>query len=250
MIKNCKSFGKKLLIGTFLGGSLVIGCGEDNSPQHVVIDEPVEIDPSHVGMITGQVFSSKIDNNQVVYESYKQPYGDIDPGAYVYIPDSEFKTVTTADGVYSIDYIPAGTYTIEALRQEQDDYYNYSNVPRDEKSITVIKQETVTVPDLKLLVQPILKGKIYEAGMPFANREIDLYGGTTNPVVKLHSTTTSSDGSYAFERSKQDEGSIMEKFKLESSEAVIMFWDTDTEEIFISWHYDIREKDAYVSEYK
>ncbi len=254
MIKNCKSFGKKLLIGILLATSLVIGCAEDNPQQHVVVDEPVEIDPSHVGMIMGQVFSSKIENNQVVYEPYKWSYGDLSLGAYVWIVEEEptlnpeFGTATTSDGVYSIDYIPAGTYTIEALRNSGDRYY--SEVPKDSKSVTVIKQETVTVPDLKLIVHPVLKGKIEDGGTPFADKEIDLYGGMSSAFVKLHSTTTSSDGSYAFERSKQDEVGIMEKFSLKSSEAIIMFMDTDTEEIFISHHYDIREKDAYVSEYK
>jgi len=247
IIKNCKSFGKKLLIGTLLGCSLVIGCGEEPSTQRVVIEDPVVIDPAHIGMITGQVFSSKIENNQVVYEPYKQPYGDIDSGAYVRILNSEFETVTTIDGKYSIDYIPAGTYTVEVLRGKQDSYY--SNVPKDSTSVTVIKQTTITVPDLALLVQPILKGKIYETGTPFAYKEVDLYGGTTNPWEKMHSTTTSFDGSYAFERSKEGSG-IKQKFSLKSSEAIIMFWDTDTEEIFIPYHYDIVEKDAYVSEFK
>jgi len=234
IIKNCKSSGIRLLVGTFLALSLIMGCGnKEDGPQHVVVDDPVIIDPSHVGMITGQVLSSKIENNQVVYEGLEE--------ARVYVQDTDFRTKTISEGIYSIDNIPAGSYNVGAS-------WGYV-AAENTKPVTVRKQETVTVPDLKLNMEPILKGKIYETGTPFAGEEVDLYGGTSSCWEKLHSTTTSSDGSYAFERSKSGSGK-KRKFCLKNSEAIIMFWDTDTESIIIPHEHDIVEKDAYVSEYK
>jgi len=241
-IKNCKFFVKKLLVGTLLAGSLVIGCAEDNPPRHVIVDEPVEIDTSHVGMIMGQVLSSQIENNQVIYRSLE--------GARVYIQDTDFKTETVSNGIYSIDNIPTGSYNVVAQKGWGG--------PEDTKPITVIKQETVTVPNLKIIADPILKGKIYETGTPFANEEVDIHsvsrgypsGELSLDSPKLYSTTTSSDGSYAFKRNKEGRGE-MTRFCLKNSEAVIVFWDTDKEfSKFIPFRYDIVEKDAYVSEYK
>jgi hypothetical protein len=239
IIHPTKKLGENILVGTLLTTSLIIGgCEGGNSPQPVVIEDTVVVDPAHIGMIEGKVLASKVENNEILYEGLEN--------ACVFLEGTNFEAETIREGVYSIDKIPTGSYIIVAWKRWIN---QWDSGPEDTKSITVRKQETTIVPDLKLIVEPILKGKIYDRGLPFANEKIDLYGGTKSPWEKLHSTTTSSDGSYAFERSKSGSG-IKQKFCLKTSEAVIRFWDTDTEEIFIPHNYDIVEKNAYVSESK
>ena len=238
IIQSTKNFGKKILVGTLLTTSLIIGgCEGGNTPQPVVIEDTVVVDPAHIGMIEGKVLASKVENNEIIYEGLEN--------AYISLEGTDFETKTIREGAYSIDKIPTGSYNIVAWKSWM---WNYE--PEDTKSITVRKQETTIVPDLKLIAEPILKGKIYDRGFPFANKKIDLYGGTTSPWEKLHSTTTSSYGSYGFERSKSG-SRIKQKFCLKTSEAIIRFWDTDDEfSKFIPNRYDIVEKDAYVSESK
>lgn len=235
-LKDCESFRRKFSLGsTLLVAALTLGCDINiKDPVKIEIDDPIEIDPTHIGMIMGRVFSAEIINYAIVYNGYE--------GARVYILDTDFETTTISEGVYSIDNIPAGSYNVKAC------WPCGAGTAYDTKPVTVIKQETTTVADLKLILDDILHGKIYESDKitAFGNKEISLYGGTSDPWQKLYTMMTSSDGSYIFYRQKEGEGS-MEVFSMKNSGVVIKFIDTDSEKIFIRQHHNIVRVDAYAT---
>jgi hypothetical protein len=192
-------------------------------------DVNVTIDTRNVGMIQGRVLGSKSEAYTVVWEGLS--------GVLVEIEGTDFETRTVTGGVYSIDSIPSGSYNVTASK-------GYSRT--DTKPVTVIKQQVTTVEDLKLVLEPVLMGRIFQQdkATPFANKQITLYGGSMDPWEKMHSITTSTDGLYLFSREKQGSG-VKEWFEVKSEGYTLYFMDTNKNTAKIPYKYDIIEKNLY-----
>ena len=210
---------------------------------NIIVESPDEVDvtldTAHNGMITGQVLSSKIVNNQVVFVPWERPNENF-YGAHVKLSGTEFETETTLDGFYSFDNIPAGTYTIVANTRS-----SLGGAPATQ-SVTVIKQQTVVAPDLKLIMTPYLFGKIYQNDKvtPFSNQLVKLYGGSYPPSNYMRSVTTSNNGSYAFERWVGSEPTY-NLFSLKNDAYKILFINENDETMRAWFEYDIIEANAY-----
>lgn len=214
----------------FLGGCL------DRSNESATRYIPVET--KRVGTITGKVLSSRIENNQITYIGLRD--------AYVYLRGTELNTRSVSEGVYSIENVPEGSYDVVALEFRGGE-------PEDVKPVTVIAEEVVSVDDLKLIVEPILHGKIFDSdkSTPLGNATVELYrywreGMWGAEGRRMHSTITLADGSYAFLRTKEGEG-VIERFFLKIPEGKLLFFDTNEERSsYIPLKYDLVEKNLYL----
>ena len=233
IIQKTKSFGRKALLAPLLISSLsFVGCSQK---VNVTTPSDITIDIKHVGMIKGRVISPEIENNQVVFNGLEN--------AFVYLLNTEFETKTVSDGFYSIDNIPAGSYSVRSC------YNCYSSAPNDTKPVTVIKQQVANVEDLNLIAYPILRGKIFQTDKttPFANKRITLIGSNTGDAFLwelMGSTTTSPDGSYAIDR-EDNWGNIKKFFQVKTDGHNVLFKDTDQSQEFIPEDYNIVSKDLY-----
>ncbi|MFH1326569.1 MAG: carboxypeptidase-like regulatory domain-containing protein [archaeon] len=195
------------------------GCGQETN---VTSPDEITIDPKHVGMLRGILKGSEIQGNQLIYRGLE---------GWTVIVENHVnfreKTKTIAEGFYSMDNVPAGSYDVSAL--------SVSGIT-DVKPITVPKQQVVTVPDLKLLFDSILMGKLFQQDKttPFANKAIQLYDVTHG--CNIYYTKTDPDGSYLFKRNSSS-GMIGEIFQVKSSYPdeymKIFFMENDQETITI-----------------
>ncbi len=106
---------------------LFIGCVE------VSDDIDVTIDTAQNGMIRGLVLIPSVTNNTVIWNGVA--------GAEVSLENTAYSITTGTGGIYAIDGIPTGSYSVKAT------LYKYKSVS---KPVVVMRQTTYTVEDLKL----------------------------------------------------------------------------------------------------
>ena len=183
---------RKLLTVFLLTSAFYFTCSQK---VHVTTPDDITIDPKHTGMITGRVTVPEIgSDNQIIYKGIEK--------AGVIIEGTDFKTITVSEGIYSIDNIPAGTYNVvgNASITGVDGKWLYLYTGAT-KPVTVLKQQTITVPDIELNPTnwrtSIVYGKVYyKDGGIYGGKEISM--NDDHLSRKIASTITSSDGSYAF----------------------------------------------------
>jgi len=168
--------------------------------QKTSINTPddITIDPKHVGMVYGKAVSAEISpQNEITFSGYE--------GAQISIlkPNSEntgFRATSVSGGVYAIDNIPTGSYNVRGCGPRSKCDY---------EPAIVSSQQQYEVSDLVAAInrrdkEGIIYGKVKKQdGLPYANKIIELWDANrtdsgTFPARKEASTTTSSDGSYAF----------------------------------------------------
>jgi hypothetical protein len=188
-------YGKNLVVSVLLSGAILGSCNKVD----VTTPDDITIDTKHVGMIEGRVTKPIISNNQLSFQGYS--------GASVQVTGTDLKSTSLSDGVYSIDNVPAGSYNVKATPVD----FNYKS---STVSVTVVKQVTNRAPDNQLTPasnNQILYGRVYladkssAAGGKLVNLcRVAYSGGTPIPGAIDASTTTSSDGSYAFYHNYND----------------------------------------------
>lgn len=96
---------------------------------------------------------------------------------------------TGGDGTYFFSQVPAGTYLVSASLKLAS-----GQTATDQRTITVVRTQNLTVPDLNLRSQTIA-GRVTLNGAPLANARVTLLqGGTT-----LKTATSAADGTYRFD---------------------------------------------------
>jgi hypothetical protein len=186
-----KGIGRTLLTGVFCG--IVSGCVPitNQIPDKVNI----VIDTAQTGMIKGRTVIPQVEDNHVVW------YGKT--GANVEVEGTTFKTTSISGGAYAIDGIPTGSYNVKANFKSK---WGIEYLSNPEPAI-VTRQGVADISEIKLIpygypTKEILHGKAYinkEKTSPFVGiLKLCEYGGMEN---ELGRTTTSSDGSYAFQAS-------------------------------------------------
>ena len=106
VIQRAKSFGKKLVIGSVLVGSLYSGCKVDLTGDVTVKEESF-------GEIVGNVFWDY--DGDGVYTGISGADVECSPstgGVY----DDRMSTTTTSGGAYSFHDVPIGTYYMRGLK--------------------------------------------------------------------------------------------------------------------------------------
>lgn len=189
--------------------------------------------------VFGLVLSSKVQNNQVVNEPYVGPDYDADNKAYVHLIGTNFETETLS-GNYYMQGIPVGLYQIEA----QPDKISYEIHPYASQ-VVYISQIPTEAPDLRLITEPIITGKVRNSfGNPVSGLVISLNSASSSVCFDdlLYSAATSSDGSYAFLRSKYGHGDL-DYFCFRSNGHALKFARNNDEKKFIPFQYDIVNED-------
>lgn len=155
--------------------------------------------PLNNGMIQGKVTVPDVEDNIVIRNGIK--------GADVSVLNTDFSTVTTENGIYAIDGIPEGRYTVEADVSALE-YFGFYDAGT--QAVIVNKQKVSTVPDIELslgFLKIIVYGKIYykDKITPYSNKRIELYQaaiisstGEYVPSTLVTSTITSANGDFAF----------------------------------------------------
>lgn len=228
----------KGLAKVILAASLALaGCAEPQSEKKV---ESTLGGESYVkSSIFGLVLSSNVQNNQVVDEPYVGPDYDMDNKAYVHLIGTNFETETLS-GNYYMQEIPVGLYQVET----QPDKIPYGIHPYASQ-VVYISQIPTQAPDLRLITEPIITGKVRNSfGSPVAGLVISLNPANSSICFDdpLYSTATSSNGSYAFLRSKYGHGDL-DYFCFRSNAHVLRFARNNNERRFIPFQYDIVNED-------
>jgi hypothetical protein len=149
-------------------------------------DIDITVDTPSKGMISGRVVYPTIVDNKLGYKGLK--------GATVKVVNTDFSVTTSENGVYAIDGIPTGSYTIKATWNDQMEY------SPSEQGVVVTRQNTSTVPDIQMgigLNRSVIYGRAYynDKTTVFSNKEIRLASGGV-PVTRV---TTSDNGDYGFD---------------------------------------------------
>ncbi|HOU03385.1 MAG TPA: carboxypeptidase-like regulatory domain-containing protein [Bacteroidales bacterium] len=139
------------------------------------------------GMIQGKVVVPTVENNLLVLKGIK--------GATVEVTNTNYSIVTSENGIYAIDGIPTGSYTIKA---KWNDIGQYTSATQ---SVIVTRQSVSTVPDIELGIgskKLIIYGKVFypDKVSPFSNKLVKICNQSNRPVT---STMTSLTGEYGFD---------------------------------------------------
>jgi len=154
--------------------------------QEVNTPDNIDVDITDEGSIVGRVVHPALQGNHIIA-------GAGHGGLRMYLVNSSGQdvdtTITAANGAYSFDEIPPGTYTIEASLW-------LSSLYSDDQIIVYIADQTVSQADdfrVCNIDEAYAAGRIFNPdGTPYANRWVEAY---TSEI--LQRVTTSSDGTYA-----------------------------------------------------
>ena len=220
------------------GGS--VGGGEDNNPPN---SQP----PTLLGAISGRVFSSYLAGNEISYEPYASPDYDFNNSAYVHVVGKNNETTTSPDGTFLLNNVPTGVWEIEAKTEKISPF----TVPKDSATVLVAGNALSVMSGLYLITEPIMKGYAkFSNGTPYVG-QIDLHSKLSSgclPDVGLKdSTTTDSDGNFAFLR-RYPGGGDLDRFCIYSPTNDLKFKNSQNGDnsIYIPFAYDIADEDIIV----
>ncbi len=165
----------------------LLSCEPSNENINIDGNINVTTNTAQNGMIQGKVLVPTIENNQLVYKGIK--------GATVEVLNTNFSITTAENGIFAIDGIPTGSYSVQAKWKDGWIFQSAS------QSVIVVRQSVSTVPDIELKVgkrKLIIYGKVYypDKVTPFSNKLIKIRNVYNNEIT---STTTSMNGQYGFD---------------------------------------------------